>query len=1104
MSRRFDGVFERLAAEVADDGHPDWDRQVREHSAEARAIGILRALADLATAHRNAHRASGGSDAAGQAVASHTSPWLTRSLPFDWGPFRVRELLGSGSDGAVFRAFDPRLERDVALKLTRGDETAATLTEARRLASVRHRNVLTIHGADHHDGATGYWTDLLFGRTLEQRISIEGAFGEAEAALIGIDLCRALRAVHEAGLVHGDVKPANVMQDDEGSVVLLDFGAARLLGGTRDESIRGTPLLAAPEVLSGRAATPTSDLYSLGVLLYRLTTLHYPIEVDSIHALVATQRAGGGIPLAERRPELSPAFRSTIERATRANPAERFPDAATFEAALTLSLDRETRPHDRSLSAPHNLPADPSRFIGREREIGQLKRMVASERLVTITGAAGSGKTRLALQVAHALRLGGMSEIRWIELAAVRRASGIVAAISAVLGIRGASGLPGQALLVERLRDRASLLLLDNCEHLVPGCGPLIRSLLQACPRLTILATSRERLGVSGEALYPLGALAEATNLFVDRAATAGTAIAMDARSGPLVQTICHRLDGLPLAIEIAAARTRGLALAQLLARLDDRLSLPSGEARGLPRHRTLSAAIEWSHDLLTRAERTGFRRLAVFSGGWSLEAAEAVLAGRSERAHAGQDLLARLIDKSLVECDRSKETARYRMLESIHAYARARLVASGEQARLTGRHRDHFIALAKGCAERLRTPDEGANVRRAEQEVDNLRAAYEECLEDSFPLERGLSFASDLVRLWHAFGRWSEGLELGQRMLARVPARRRASSALFDLNVYTGYLAVDLSRREEAAALFERGRALAEALKDRARLAVAYGYLGNLAITRGDLAEARRCQEQSLALNLEVGNLRRVGICHSNLGNIAEEMGDLVSARHHHEESLAAARQCGDLSSLGYGLGRLGDTNLIEGRYLDAVRCYEESRAVRESLGDRWGQSVALSGLGEAKLRLGQVEEAMQLQDEALALLRQVGDSFSLVRVLLRVASGVDAGIPIERADRCLDEALPLALSIEDRFDLASLFVLRARRELESGRYERAGTLLGAANRVLQESESVLNSGVEDLRRELHDRLERAVGQSEADAYLARGRAMSDAAAVEFALAPA
>src|SRR3954447_16581850 len=420
-------------------------------------------------------------------------------------------------------------------------------------------------------------------------------------------------------------------------------------------------------------------------------------------------------------------------------------------------------------------------FVGREREKLELERFLSDDaRLITLTGPGGSGKTRLALAVSTEVVVRFEDGVWWVELAPIADADLVPQAVAQVLRVAEVPGRPLTEAIADDLHDLEIVLVLDNCEHLVAACARLAEALLRACPRLVILATSCEPLGVAGERNFPVPPLSspenhdlsveelerfESVRLFVERARYRLPAFALDDRNAASVAEICHRLEGIPLAIELAAAKTRVLSVGQISSRLADSFRLLKSESRTLdPRQRTLGAAIDWSHDLLGEKERVLFRRLSVFSGGFDLDAAEAVCSGRSIEEDEVLDLLSHLADKSLLLAEEREDEVRYRMLETVRQYASEKLEESGEPDVFSRRHAEFYLALAEETEAGLRGPDQIACFRRLEKENDNFRAALSWSLDRAeVPTEElGLRLTVALWLFWNIQGsteghRWVE-----------------------------------------------------------------------------------------------------------------------------------------------------------------------------------------------------------------------------------------------------------------------------------------------------------------------------------------------------------
>lgn len=1157
MSDEAPDILDAVAGIVADFGPIDWESLATQHDELADTLSILRQLQGIASGHRAAMR-TGASGTVAPFLERASAPLITDKpatsrresvtapprddLPFTWGPLIVEEKIAAGASGDVYRAYDSKLQRHVALKLLPAPPTVepgvpkgaqilssggarpssespapafpsshTALTEARRLARVRHANVLSVHGADLFEGWVGIWTDLLRGQTLEERLRREGPIRATEAALIGIDLCRALRAVHEASLVHGDVKAANVMRDEEGSIVLLDFGSARVLGD-EEERVSGTPLVMAPEVLFGDEPRAASDLYSLGVLLYRLVSGAYPLEAGTVEELVERHRSGWTSSLQDRSPNAPVEFVQIIETALAPDPEERFRGAREMEQALETFLEAAQRDRRalRIAGAMHNLPRETSTFIGREGPIRQLKQLVQEHRLVTISGPGGAGKTRVALQMAGVL-LASFDEIRWLELAVCPDSARVEPEIAAAFGLGDtARGL--SSALSERLVERTALLVLDNCEHLLERCGALVAELLRDVPDLTVVATSREPLRIGGEIVYPLAPLElpaaasiatgempriESVALFLDRAAATGVSLALDAESSELLLRICHRLEGLPLAIELAAARVRSLSLSQILARLDDRFRLLTGGPSGKPRHQTLRALIDWSYGLLSEQERLFFTRLGIFTGGWTLEAAENVAAEGEIQPEDVLDLTQRLLEKSLIErqAGPAGAEARYRMLETIREYARGCSSESGELAVVARRHRDYFAALVHEVVPHLRSSREKASMSRLRIDLDNVRAALETGLANPGDTELVNQFGADMGRLWFGLDLWSEGRVYCSRFLSRPDPEDGFSADRFHLCVCSGFLAVQQADFEESARLFDEAVRIADVRGETSLVQVGQAYLGNLAFTQGRCADARRHQERALDLARELGDARRIGIALSNLANVLELLGEMDESERSHQESLEWARTAGDSRSMAYTLGRLGEGAFRENRLGEARRFLEESLALRREIGDRWGIAAASSGLSDVHARIGSVPLARELLDESAAIFLELGDAGSLVRTFGRMADIAIANGEFDLARANTEKTLRMAAGQGAWLDFAINLVVMAEIENATGASDQACRFLGAAERVYGELEGPPMTGSVEAMEAQRASAIAALGESVCRPLFAEGRAMDDAA---------
>jgi predicted ATPase len=660
---------------------------------------------------------------------------------------------------------------------------------------------------------------------------------------------------------------------------------------------------------------------------------------------------------------------------------------------------------------PNNLPLQLTSFVGREPEMTEIKRWLVSARLVTLTGAGGSGKTRLALEVAAQLLANYREGIWLVELASLSAPELVAQTVAAALGVRETPDYPPIEALTQFLRRRRLLLVLDNCEHVVDTTARLAELLLRSCPNITILATSREALNIPGEVNYhvlpltvppqkgsrpftPASLLGyEAVHLFVERAHHILPAFSLTKANALSVAQICRRLDGIPLAIELAAARLSMLTVEQIAARLEDAFTLlTSGSRTALPRHQTLWAVIDWSYALLSEAEQVLFRRLSIFAGGWTLEAAEEVT-GVEAAKNRGQtspqpalaradvlDLLSHLVDKSLVLVERSPvgET-RYRMLETVRQYGFYRLNESDEQEIVRKQHFDFYLRLVEEAEPKLLRHERQIWTERLEREHDNLRVALE--FNAVSRLEGRLWLGGLMLWFWQSQGYMSEGLAYLEKLLVKakeqeilspseVAGRAKALWAIGGLAWSSGDPATGQIHLEESVRLWRQispagRRGLAEGPRE----------LGIIAIYNGDLETAQAALEESIQLWREMAAKWELALALYNQGLAYQTRGDLAAARLNYEESLAMFRALNESSGQAIALFGLGHLAGRQGDYATALPLLEECLTLHRGEKDSWGIAEALCLLGELWQGVGDHKRATRFYGECLSLNKEMGD---------------------------------------------------------------------------------------------------------------------------------
>ena len=715
----------------------------------------------------------------------------------------------------------------------------------------------------------------------------------------------------------------------------------------------------------------------------------------------------------------------------------------------------------RSLSFfPNNLPMQLTSFIGREQELAQVKGLLAKTRLLTLTGWGGTGKTRLALQAAADLLEGFRDGVWLVELAPLSDPNLVDQAVASTVQVREEPGRPILDTLADHLRDKDLLLVLDNCEHVLEACARLAHALLRACPNVKILATSREALGIAGETAWPVPPLSlpdpqrlpdlehlsayESVRLFIDRAAAVLPTFTVTKENAPWIAQVCNRLDGIPLAVELAAVRVKALSVEQIAARLDDRFRLLTGGSRtGLPHHQTLRAAIDWSHNLLSDPERTMFRRLAVFAGGFTLEAAEAVCGGDGIDASEVFDLLLRLVDKSLVVVEQHDDNARYRMLESVQQYGRDRLREAGEAETMRRPHRDWYLEFAERAEPMLVDAKQPAWLNRLEVEHPNLRAALTYSVE-SGGTDEALRLVGALWRFWAVRGYFEEArrwLEAALKGSGDASPGFRAKA----LNA-AGYVALSRGDPRTARSMLEESLSLHRQLGAPAGIAIALSNLGATALQQGDLATARSFLEESLAIRRQLGDRVDIAVSLNELGGAVLEQGDYATARSLLEESLMLRRQLGDTAGMAVLLNNVGLVAIRQGDYAVAQSYLRESLRLSGEVGDQWLNAAVLDTLGDLARAQGDDGEAQSAYRESLAIYRRLADHRGIAHCLrgLAAVAGMRGqhrrAAQIFAASEALREADHAALSQSER-DEDDRYVAAARAGLGEGAFGEAWT---------------------------------------------------------------
>jgi non-specific serine/threonine protein kinase len=956
------------------------------------------------------------------------------------GKYRIVSLLGAGGMGEVYRAHDDRLGRHVALKVlptevaADADRLARFEHEARVVAGLNHPNIVTLYSVEDENGVRFLTMELVEGISLDREIR-EGGLPIARVMELADAVAEALIAAHDKGIVHRDLKPANVMLTADGRVKVLDFGLAKLTGSAERDTgqsatvtsvskaaeIVGTVPYMAPEQVRGEPVDHRADVFAFGILLYELIAGRRPFDGATLGVISSAILRDTPASLSSLRADAPAHLERIVARCLEKEPGARFASAREVRDELRRAASTGT-PAATIFKPP---PAPPTPLLGREAMVARAMALLASPvRFMTITGYGGTGKTRFAIELFRRLA-SEHEDAAFVSLASVTAPAEAMSTIATALSIPQAHGRSPLDALSTVIGDRRALLILDNFEQIVDA-APEVAALVERCHGLSCIVTSRAPLKVSAEREFPLPPLdlppesaaldvlgdCASVSLFVQRAARVKAGFALTEANAGAIAAICRRLDGLPLALELAAARVRSLDPAALLPRLDRALDLLTSGDRDLPlRQRTLRATVSWSYSLLHAPEQRLLRWLSCFHEGFTLAALEQVCYPEDERPFA-VDHLDSLVEKGLVRLIGGGE--RYTLLETIRAFAAEQLHAAGEDDDARAAHAAYFGSFAAAMAASFRTTAQVAALNRGRADDANLHAGLQwevarSRTGDEPALERALTFAGSLDWYWHMNGQHFTARAALDELLGRAetPSRGRALAFLAAsmVSTVTGEWERSLAEQargfddaitvgdEEAAAegrmmmgycLLSLGRvpeaiaALDDAIaRSRGRFdfleALALAIKGMAEFVAGDLPGGVALVEAAIAIQKRLDDHEGGGIALSFLAQMVFAGGDPARALAIYEEAAALFRGV-DHPELARVQAEMGWTALATGDALSARRCFREAVQTNELVGSARGTGLALMGLAAVDAAVGQAERAVAIASAARALSERTG----------------------------------------------------------------------------------------------------------------------------------
>lgn len=955
-----------------------------------------------------------------------------RSIPKAIGPYTLHGKIGEGGMAEVYLARDQRLARYVALKIlpswfSNDDKWVNRFgQEAIAASAISHPNVAHVYEVGEFDGSQYIAMEYVEGITLRMRLE-QRSPELAEIIDIATQLTRGVAAAHAAGVIHRDLKPENIMLRTDGLLKILDFGLAKLnrepLSTGAEPTVKtdpglvmGTVAYMSPEQARGALVDGRTDIWSLGAILYEMLAGQQPFRGTSNFDTVATILHFEPLSLSAHGKRVPPALQRILSKALTKDLNKRYQTANDFTRdlqALARVLHTqsemewsspETEKRDTSVRHPertkerltdralstlsHTARSSVSSLVGRAEDAARLEELIMNQhvRLVTLTGPGGIGKTRLAEVVADRVVEKFGDGVFFVDLSTVLDPELILPTIAQHFGLKETGEKPLREGVKEFLRQREVLVILDNFEHLI-AAALLISELLASASRLKVLVTSRALLKLNSEREFALGPLElppsslpsnktltkyPAITLFVERAQSVRPKLELTSENMEAIRAICVRLDGLPLAIELAAAHVKLLSPKSILRRLEEGLNLLTGGACDVPiRQQTIRNTISWSYDLLSHSDRSILNSLAVFVGGCTVEAAERVCVDNDNSRAEVLDRMTNLVNNSLlVVIGQNEEEPRFKMLEVVREYALELMQQRADVDAIRRRHALFYLSLALESEQEIVGPRQAEWLCRIEQEHDNIRAALRWSIQ--VEPELALQLCAFMRRFWDRRGHFTEGLNWLVAALEKTttsPTSDRAKALMG-----AGQLAQQLGEIELAQAHYSASLALAKTINDRGVVASAYNGLGGVALIEGDTARSETLYKKCLNVSRKSGDERMVTIALSNLGNVAVTKGDLTAARSLYLKSLSHAMDQRNEHVVTNNCTNLGEVCYMTGDFDAAKTYFAKALTYALELSDKRTIASSLDGVAALAVQAGDFVRAAKLLGAVDALSDSIG----------------------------------------------------------------------------------------------------------------------------------